>query len=350
MKLMHFNKIVLTSTLLALGACGGGTDSGSDSNETSSLRVSLADAPVDGAEAVCVTITGIELNIDDSGWVEKDFDVTGIDDSFLCDPDDPDDETDSFSDHINLLSLTEGASIELLNEEVETGTYGVRLVLADNDSEGQYEHYFVAKDNDPSIESNQEKLFIPSGSQTGLKLSSPIIVAANSPASYTIDFDVRKSVILRGNANNNNGYLLKPVLRLVDDTTAGSISGMVYETEGEPAPPTETADGDFEVDFNSLTNCTDEDPTTGNMVYVYEGTVAEPDLGDLGSAAPPITTAYVELDDQSMYSYTTALLTQGTYTIAFTCRADEDTSDPDEDLDFQDAKEITITADTSEDD
>ncbi len=101
MKFINFSKIILTSTLLALGACGG-----SDSNETSSLRVSLADAPVDGAEAVCVTITGIELNLNDSGWEEREFDVTSIDDSFLCDPDDPNDETDSFSDHINLLSLT----------------------------------------------------------------------------------------------------------------------------------------------------------------------------------------------------------------------------------------------------
>ncbi len=219
-------------------------------------------------------------------------------------------------------------------------------MLADDDSEGVPEHYFVAKGNDSSIESNQEELFIPSGSQTGLKLNSPIVVAANADASYTIDFDVRKSVVLRGKPDNNNGYLLKPVLRLIDDTQAGSISGMVYETEGEPAPPAEVA----ATDFNSLENCTDEDPMTGNMVYVYEGTVEASDLGDLGSAAPPITTAYVEVDDDSMYSYTTALLTEGTYTIAFTCRAGEDTADPDQDLGFQDVKQIAVTVDTSEDD
>ena len=350
MKFMNFNKIVLTSTLLALGACGGGSDSGT--NETSSLRVSLADAPVDGAEAVCVTITGIEVNSNDSGWEEYPFSIADVPDEYLCDPDDPIDETDSFSDHINLLSLTDGASIELLNEEVETGTYKVRLMLAEDNSEGAPEHYFVAEGDDSSIESNQQELFIPSGSQTGLKLDSLIVVAVNSPASYTIDFDVRKSVVLRGNPNNNNGYLLKPVLRLIDDNTAGSISGVVYETDGEPSAPTEVADGDFVVDFNSLENCTDEDPMTGNMVYVYEGNVDEADLGDLGSAAPPITTSYVELDDQSTsptYSYTTALLTEGTYTIAFTCRADKDTSDEVETLDFQGVKVVTITANTSED-
>lgn len=345
MKFINLNKIILASSLLALGACGGG----SNSTQTSSLRVSLTDAPVDGAEAVCVTITGIELNLDDSGWEEHPFDVADISDSFLCDPDDPDDETDSFSDHINLLSLTNGASIELLNGQVEPGSYKVRLMLADDDSEGAPEHYFVAEGDDSSIESNQNKLFIPSGSQTGLKLSSAIIVAANSDASYTIDFDVRKSVKLRGNSDNNNGYLLTPVLRLIDDTIADSISGMVFETEEEPAPPAETAETDFEVDFNSLENCTDEDPMTGNMVYVYEGSVEEADLGDLGSATAPITTAYVELDDQSNYSYTTALLTEGTYTIAFTCRAGEDTTDLIEALDFQDAKVVTITTNSSED-
>jgi len=333
--------------VLALSACGGGnSSSSSSSSETSNLRVALTDAPVDDATAVCVTITGIELNFDDSGWEVYPFDATTLPDSMLCDPDDPGDDNDTFSDHVNLLSLTEGASIELLDEEVATGTYKVRLVLAEDDGEGQFEHYIVPIDT-----GSPEDLFIPSGSETGLKLSSSIVVAANSPASYTIDFDVRKSVVLRGNPSNNNGYLLKPVLRLVNNVEAGNISGIVYEEGGAP---TEISATDLVVDLTTETNCTDTDPLTDNVVYIFEGNIVT-DLagntsGDLGSAAQPITTTVVGFEE-SVYSYTSALLVEGDYTVAFTCRAGEDDPDTaDEDLDFQDIKLVTVTADFSDED
>ena len=115
---------------LLVTACGG--SSSSSSAEKTSLRISLTDAPVDSAEAVCITITGIELNLDDGGWVEYPFEIS-----------DPSVKCDEATDHLNLLTLTEGSTIELLDEDVEAGTYKVRLVLADNDGEGQFEHYIV---------------------------------------------------------------------------------------------------------------------------------------------------------------------------------------------------------------
>ena len=50
-------------------------------------------------------------------------------------------------------------------------------------------------------------------------------MAAGSISNFTIDFDLRKSVIAPpGQAPN---YLLKPVLRMVDNLQVGAIAGTV---------------------------------------------------------------------------------------------------------------------------
>ena len=139
-----------------------------------------------------------------------------------------------------------------------------------------------------------------------MKLSSSIVVPANGEADYTIDFDVRRSVVLRGNAQNNNGYLLKPVLRLIDNTQAGSISGTFTDTTL------------FDTD------CSDSDPLTHNVVYVFEGADVIPDDYDstvAEGAVQPVTTAIVNFDDGE-YSYTTAPLLAGDYTVSLTCNSD----------------------------
>jgi hypothetical protein len=292
------------------GSDSSGGDGSSGSSETTNLQVTLTDAPVDSAAAVCVTITGIELNPDDSGWTEYPFEITDL--SVKC---------DEATDHVNLLTLTEGTSIELLDEDVGAGVYEVRLVLADDDGEGQFEHYI-----EPDT-GGVEELFIPSGSQTGLKLDSSIVVAANSPASYTIDFDVRQSVVLRGNPTNNNGYLLQPVLRLIDNTEAGTISEVITDTT------------------LLTTDCSDDDPLTFNIIYVFEGADATPD--DYGSGGTEaVTTAVVNFDGESgEYSYVTAPLVAGEYTIALTCNGDLEDVDVNDELQFKAISNVTVEVD-----
>jgi len=201
-----------------------------------------------------------------------------------------------------------------------------------SDADSYPEHYIVIEEGGA-----EEELFIPSGSQTGLKLSSSIVVPANGSADYTIDFDVRQSVVLRGNVKNNNGYLLKPVLRLIDNTQAGFISEVIEDT--------------------SLfdTDCSDTDPQTHNVVYVFEGALSLNDLDDYeegSTGVQAVTTAPVSYDDDSgEYSYTTAPLLAGEYTVAFTCNADlEDMVAGDDDLDFKAIKTVTVTADSSDSD
>lgn len=78
----------------------------------------------------------------------------------------------------------------------------------------------------------QYELRVPSGSETGLKHNTPFTVAegtvdmtvADENSVYTIDFDLRKSIV---NPGGQPGYFLKSVLRLVQNINTGTISGTV---------------------------------------------------------------------------------------------------------------------------
>ena len=286
--------IALSSALL-LSACGGG----SGSTDQGLLNIDLTDAPLDEAANVYVTIKGVSLNYEDSGWVDYDF------------------ETPAKTD---LLTLQSGNTITLFPEtEVDAGTYQVRLNLY-SDDDNELDQYIVIAEG-----GSEHELTIPSGSETGLKLNSTIVVPANGTADYTIDFDVRQSVHLRGNQQNNNGYSLRPVLRLIDNTKAGSISGTITDTS------------------LLTTDCSDGDPLTNNVIYVFDGANITPD--DYGSdGAQAVTTAIVNYDDESgEYSYTTAPLLEGEYTVSLTCNSDLEDLESDNDLLFKATENKTVT-------
>ncbi len=282
-------------SLITLSACGGGGDSGQGS-----LSVSLADAPVDEAANVFVTIRGVSLNYEDSGWVDHDFETPEL---------------------IDLLLLQSGTKINLFtDDEIDAGSYQVRLNLHSDDDNAP-DQYIVIEEG-----GEEHELFIPSGFQTGLKLNSSIVVPSNGSADYTIDFDVRQSVVLRGNENNNNGYLLKPVLRLVDNTQATSISEVIQDTTPSLF----------------ITDCSDDDPLTHNAIYVFEGDVTPDDYGSAGAQA--VTTALVNYNEVTgEYSYTTAPLLAGDYTVSFTCNSDLEVMDADDELDFKATNLVTVS-------
>src|SRR5690606_22526037 len=118
----------------------------------------------------------------------------------------------------------------------------------------------------------------------GLKLVRGFTVPAGGVADFTLDFDLRKSVhdpaSEPGNASGD--YILRPVLRIVDNTQVGRISGTV-------AGSLITA------------GC---DP----VVYVFAGAEVTPDDVDaLETDVDPVTAAPVEQDMDSVeYRYTAA--------------------------------------------
>lgn len=255
-----------------LGAC---SDDNNDSG-TTRVKLAVADAPVDGAQAVVVVFDAVEL--------------LGPDGPVLIEFDEP--------KAIDLLNDSGTASAVLFDQPIPSGTYTqIRLlVTADGDP------------NDSYIDlagGSRQGLRVPSGAQTGLKLVSGFEAPPGGVANFTIDFDLRKAVTCP--PGQGGVCLLKPALRLVDNDQVGNIQGVVSATL--------VPDG-----------CTPG-------VYLYAGSVAEPSDNDstatnlsgqsLASKVPVVT-------DQSEggYYYQMTFLPPGSYTVAFTCDAAID--DPDQ--------------------
>jgi hypothetical protein len=255
-----------------IAACGGS----SAGMGTGQMTLSVGDAPVDGAQKVVVEFTGVEL-VPNSG--------------------NPVDITFASPKTIDLLNESGTASAQLFDQPIPAGSYGqIRLtVVADGDPSHSY---IVLSDG------TMHGLQIPSGAETGLKLVSGFTVPASGVVDYTIDFDLRKSVTCP--PGQAPACILKPVERLVDNTTVGNIQGSV-----DPAlVPTGCTPG----------------------VYLYDGTVTAPE--DINSAAPstdvnqPLASRAPLASSATPYYYQFTFLPPGDYTLAFTCEAAMD--DPDQ--------------------
>jgi hypothetical protein len=282
---MKINVSILSAFAMAtLAACGG------DDDGTGRLSLAVTDAPVDGANAVVVEFTGVEV---------KPAEHDSIDFTF----DDP--------RTIDLLALA-GAGSETLLEgvEVPAGRYDwVRLKVAAVE-DGVMDSFVELKDG------SQHELEVPSGAQTGLKLVSGFVVPHGGDASFTIDFDLRKSVHEPMDASPT--YLLRPALRIVDNARVGVIAG--------------TVDNALVTD-----GCTP-------AVYVFEGGNVTPD--DVDAASPdPVTTGIVKLDDAAgTYRYRVEFLSEGEYTVSFTCGAATDDPDTSETLAFAGTRNVSVVA------
>ena len=76
----------------------------------------------------------------------------------------------------------------------------------------------------------KEKLNIPSGSQSGIKLTHSFDIESGNLYEFYLDFNVDKSIIQTGNSQ----YKLKPVIRIVPHIISGSISGQVLPLGVDP--------------------------------------------------------------------------------------------------------------------
>lgn len=185
------------------------------------LKLSLTDAPIDGADVtgVFITINEIQVHTPANGWVTmEDFEGP---------------ET------FNLLDLTRGESEFLGSLQLEGGKYTQIRFLLDAPERG------AGKPVNPGCyieftDESTEPLFVPSGSQSGFKAVGAFTVPVNGTVEITADFDVRKSVHQTGAGSQR--YILRPVIRLIVENQAGAIRG-------------------------NVTNIPDE---TGIVIYAYE--------------------------------------------------------------------------------
>jgi len=287
-----------------LAACGGG-GSGSGSSSTGTLNLGLTDASVDNTKALVVEFAGVQLQPAGGDRIDIDFvdDKTGV----------------PVPRKIDLLALT-GGTTELLLDGVtlNAGRYDwIRLKV--NTERGVIDSYIDLLDD------SRHSLYIPSGNQTGLKLNGGFNIPDGGLASFTIDFDLRKSV--HNPSGLGDDYILRPTLRLVDDNKAGALTGTV-------ASGIITADPD----------CSGTEYV--GAVYVFN---MGDSIDDVDGTGDPVTSARVPND--GVYTYTVAFLPEGDYSIAFTCDADiddpgkdADTDSTDGPVDFIGETTVTVTA------
>jgi hypothetical protein len=261
---------LFVTTALGLGACGGG-----GAADTGQMKLAVADAPVDGAQAVVVKFTGVELTGNSGNPVEITF---------------PQPKT------IDLLNQGGTASAVLFDQPIPAGKYGqIRLlVVADGDPGNSY---ITLSDG------TMHGLQVPSGFETGLKLVSGFTVSSSGVVDYTIDFDLRKAITCP--TGQAPACTLKPTEKLVDNTTVGNIQGVVDNT----LVPNGCTPG----------------------VYLYNGTVTAPEDMDSTAASSdtnqPQASRVPIANSQTPYYYQFTFLPPGTYTVAFTCQAGQDNPD-----------------------
>lgn len=113
--------------------------------------------------------------------------------------------------YFDLLSLTNGISAVLGTAQLDAGKYTqIRLILADSN--------YVVDTNGV-----MHNLFIPSGMQTGIKLTNNFTITDGNLYELYLDFDAGKSIVVTGNGR----YMLKPTIRVIPMVISGSISGKV---------------------------------------------------------------------------------------------------------------------------
>lgn len=298
-------KSILTGLTLSLFGCGG-SDSASTDNASAIFSLGLSDAPVDDAEAVYIELDSIKLtNTDQSQGKQETVIETFTDTAGL--------EVETVQ--VNLLDFQGSSQIKIVDEaqniELVNGTYELELTVVDAGS-------YVLLDNDAT----EHAIKVPSSRlRLGEFMVNDEAVQVNDLPAYTIEFDLRQSLVLRGNINNNNGFIIKPHgVRIV--SLSGSIEGSVSST------------------FTNLGECT---------VYLYGADVTEYadvfDINDESFVAPeqvitassPLATTMVSVDG----TYSIGFVEAGNYQTALTCGTDIDDNIQFDELTIPSAADIT---------
>ena len=205
MKKLFFT-IFTASIIVLLSACSETMNN--DNNGPGRLIVKVTDAPfpIGSVESAAVTITKVEIRkVCDSISDGNPYSVIWEDTLTL-----------------NLLELRNGIVEELLDIEIPQGKYDLIRLYVEEAS-------LMIKDQPEPF-----RVKVPSGQQTGIKIFiNPVInIDGGLTSEVLLDFELSRSFVMRGNINHPskiNGFIFKPVIRAVNNTTAGRIEGIVID-------------------------------------------------------------------------------------------------------------------------
>lgn len=193
------------------------TSCSNDDNNTgtSGFIVKLVDAPGDYA-SVFVNVQAIEAIVDGNA-IQFNVEQPGP---------------------VDLLTLTGGNFAALLNENIPSGRLSqIRLIL------GEMENNILLEG-----ETELRDLKTPSAQQSGLKLNVNYDLQPGVTYNFILDFNVDKSIVELG---AGQGYILKPVIRVITEAESGAISGTVAPAMAATITAT---DGDTEITANTNTD------------------------------------------------------------------------------------------------
>ncbi|WP_408096048.1 DUF4382 domain-containing protein [Peredibacter sp. HCB2-198] len=182
--------------ILLLGLISCNDKSSSSQSGTGTIRVLATDAPFDfdTVASAKLTIEGIKIR-------EASGDTITVMDNQVT---------------LDLLQLRNGL-VETLSEiEVPAGNYDeIMLIVSSATVDLKDGRHF--------------DLNVPSGAQSGLKVfvSPNLTVTTGLSHDVLLDFDLSRSFVAQGTSTDIKGFNFKPVIRAVNLTSAGSISGEV---------------------------------------------------------------------------------------------------------------------------
>jgi len=184
-------------------------DNSADNDRLGKLVIKLTDAPfpIDMIDSAMVTIVKVEVRKKSEGEEEGYPYITVMEDPLK----------------FNLLDLRNGVTADLAEMEIEPGNYDLIRLYVDEAS-------LSVK------EGETYDLKVPSGSQTGIKIfiEPDLHVSGGLTSDVLLDFNVEKSFVLKGNTKSPagiKGFNFKPVIRAVNNTTAGTIEGHVLNSD-----------------------------------------------------------------------------------------------------------------------
>ncbi|TDX51638.1 DUF4382 domain-containing protein [Orenia marismortui] len=208
--------IALLTLALAITACSDGGSS-TLTNGSGELALSIADAPVNDVAEVNVTLDEVQvsrLEDDQVVWETiNDFSDLGGEATF------------------DLLTLR--FDEELLGQEMlSAGNYNqIRLIVAADQQDGSKakntgKSYIVYNDG------TENNIFIPSGTQTGLKINHDFTIEDGKITRLLLDADVSK---IMHSAGKSGKIILRPTaIKIIDKVISGDIEGrVVADTDGD---------------------------------------------------------------------------------------------------------------------
>ncbi len=270
--------------LLLVASCGGGSS-------TPSLNLYIADAPIDGANSINITLTELDVT-GDAGTLYYPFPAPAT---------------------FNFYQLQGGLSQFLISQPLPTGHY-TSITLYFEAAPGTLDSNITLIGS-----GNTDPLVIPAGSPTKITVPVNFIVFRNISANYTVDMDLRRSIY--PDPNNPGQYILQPSLRAVNNLDAGSITGSVATT----LVPS---------------GCSP-------AIYVYSGKVTPTDvnINAPSGTVQPISSALVGINSTTaQYNFTVGWLPPGLYTVAFTCQAAQDNPTTTDNISFTSVTTASVNA------